>query len=52
MPPMAKPAEVVAMSTLVGGKLHKVRVIVPKFAADTFHTATIIRSVFSMTWLA
>lgn len=48
---MAKPAEVVVVSTLVGGKLHEVTVIVSKFAAHTPHTAAILMS-YSMTWPA
>ena len=51
MPPMAKPAEVVAISTLVGGKLHKVRVKVFELATHTLH-AIIIRAICNLARLA
>ena len=38
---VAKPAEVVAISTRVVGKLHKIRVIVSALAAHTLHAINI-----------
>ena len=47
---MAKPAEVVAISTLVDGKLHEVGIIIFEVAAYTHH-AIIIETIYRLTRL-